>query len=62
MHQQSSKDFVISTLLCFFLGVFGAHRFYVVITGGGFGVWYLIDLIRLLMGNFTDGDGLPIKN
>ncbi len=71
MHQQSSKDFVISTLLCFFLGVFGAHRFYVgkiftgilmLITGGGFGVWYLIDLIRLLMGNFTDGDGLPIKN
>ena len=67
MYQQSSKDF----LLCFFLGVFGAHRFYVgkiftgilmLITGGGFGVWYLIDLIRLLMGNFTDGDGLPIKN
>lgn len=69
--QKSPKDFTITVLLCFFLGVFGIHRFYVgkiltgilmLITGGGFGIWYLIDLIRLIMGIFTDDDGLPIKN
>lgn len=69
--QKSPKDFTITVLLCFFLGVFGIHRFYVgkiltgilmLITGGGFGIWYLIDLIRLIMGIFTDNDGLFIKN
>lgn len=69
--QKSPKDFTITVLLCFFLGVFGLHRFYVgktltgilmLITGGGFGIWYLIDLIRLIMGIFTDNDNLLIKN
>jgi len=69
--QKSPKDFTITVLLCFFLGVFGIHRFYVgkiltgiimLVTGGGFGVWYIIDLIRLLMGKFSDDDGLLIKN
>lgn len=69
--QKSPKDFTITTLLCFFLGVFGIHRFYVgkiltgilmLITGGGFGIWYIIDLIMLIMGKFTDDEGRPIKN
>ena len=71
INEHSSKDFTVTVLLCFFLGVFGVHRFYVgkiftgilmLITGGGFGIWYLIDLIRMLMGKFTDGDDLLIKN
>ena len=69
--QKSPKDFTITVLLCFFLGVFGLHRFYVgkiltgilmLITGGGFGIWYLVDLIFLIMGKFTDNDNLLIKN
>ncbi len=69
--EKSPKDFTITVLLCFFLGVLGIHRFYVgktltgilmLITGGGFGIWYLIDLIRMLMGDFTDNDNRPIKN
>ncbi len=26
--EKSSKDFVVTVLLCFFLGAFGVHRFY----------------------------------
>jgi len=47
------------------LGVFGAHRFYVgklgtgllqLCTLGGFGLWYLYDLIMIASGEFRDAD------
>lgn len=58
-------------LLCWFLGPFGAHRFYTghiglgilqVLTLGGCGVWALIDLIIIIAGNFKDSEGNIIKN
>ena len=58
-------------LLCWFFGVFGAHRFYVgkagtailqILTiGGFFGIWVLIDLILIITGAFTDKQGNRIK-
>lgn len=66
----SSKSWIVSLLLCFFLGVLGIHRFYLgytgigiiqLLTGGGFGIWVLIDFIRILIrdlqprnGSYTD--------
>lgn len=56
--------------LCFFLGMFGAHRFYVgkigtgllyIFTGGCFFVGAFIDLFVILFGNFRDKDGLRVK-
>ncbi|MCG8374718.1 MAG: TM2 domain-containing protein [Balneolales bacterium] len=58
-------------LLCFFLGSLGVHRFYagkvgtgilMLVTLGVFGIWTLIDLIIIIVGNFRDADGNLIKN
>jgi TM2 domain-containing membrane protein YozV len=66
----SEKGFVPTLLLCILLGGFGVHRFYVgkvgtgilmLLTLGGLGIWTLIDLIFIAVGNFTDSKGLPIK-
>lgn len=63
------KSFVAALLLCLFLGAFGIHRFYVgkigtgvlqLLTLGGLGIWALIDLIMIAVGNFTDKDGNPL--
>ena len=65
----SERRILPALLLCFFLGVFGAHRFYVgkigtgvleLLTLGGFGIWWLVDMILILTGTFRDGDGQKI--
>jgi len=62
----SDKKIVVSMILCFFFGIFGAHRFYVgktasaiiqLLTLGGLGIWMLADLVLILFQEFTDGDG-----
>jgi TM2 domain-containing membrane protein YozV len=65
----TDKRILPAFLLCFFVGCFGAHRFYVGKTGtaiaqlftlGGLGIWMLIDLIMILCGAFTDAAGNKI--
>jgi TM2 domain-containing membrane protein YozV len=66
---RSEKRILPAALLCFFLGVFGAHRFYVgkvgtgilqLCTLGGFGIWWLVDMIMIVVGSFKDADGEKI--
>ena len=61
----------MTLLLCFFVGGFGIHRFYVGKTGtaiiqlltlGACGIWSFIDFIVICIGNFTDAEGKFIKN
>ncbi|MGO9121055.1 MAG: TM2 domain-containing protein [Desulfomonilaceae bacterium] len=64
--QISPKSRLAAMLLCFLFGIFGVHRFYVgkigtgilmLITGGGFLIWALIDLILIIIGSFRDKEG-----
>lgn len=66
----SPKSRLTAAFLCFFLGMFGAHYFYVgrvgmgflyIFTLGLFGIGWLADLIRILSGRFTDREGLPLR-
>ncbi len=61
-----SKDWLTALLLCFFLGVFGIHRFYTghiaigvvqLLTLGCCGIWTLVDFIIIVVGNFKDARG-----
>jgi len=60
------KSQLVALLLCFFLGLIGIHRFYLgytwqgvvqILTLGGLGVWSLIDLIRIIIGDLGPKDG-----
>lgn len=67
----SRKSWLVTLLLCIFLGTFGIHRFYVgktgtgilwLFTGGFVGVGWLIDLITICCGNFRDCYGYVIDS
>jgi TM2 domain-containing membrane protein YozV len=67
----SEKSFVAALILCILLGSLGVHRFYVgkigtgilmLLTFGGLGIWTLVDIIVIAVGNFKDSNGLPIKS
>lgn len=68
---ETDNKWLITLLLCWFLGVFGIHRFYnghitvgilQILTLGGCGIWVLIDLILIIVGSFKDSKGNYIKN
>ncbi len=59
----SEKSRLSAVLLCLWLGVFGAHRFYVgkigtgvvwLLTFGCLGIGWLVDFILLCIGQFYD--------
>ena len=65
-----TRDWLTTFLLCFFLGGLGVHRYYVckigtgilyTLTGGLFGIGYLVDFIKILCGKFTDKNGNVIQ-
>jgi len=60
------KDWLVALLLSIFLGSLGVDRFYLgyvglgilkLITCGGLGVWWLVDLILIAAGKMTDKNG-----
>lgn len=68
---EQKNIWITCLLLCWFLGVFGIHRFYTghtaigviqLLTLGGCGIWALVDFIIIVSGNFKDANGNQIKN
>ncbi len=67
--QPPLKSFLATWLLALLLGVLGADRFYLgkigtgiakLLTLGGFGIWWLVDLILTLTGSRTDSLRRPL--
>ena len=63
---KSNKNKITVLLLCIFLGGLGVHRFYVgkigtgivwLLTGGVFGIGWLVDIIMIAVDKFKDKQG-----
>jgi hypothetical protein len=65
----SAYSGLVALLLCFFLGYLGIHRFYVgkigtgllyLVTGGLFGIGWIVDLVFIASGRFRDYYGFRL--
>lgn len=65
----SDKSSLVAFILCLLFGVLGVHRFYVgkfwtgllwLLTGGLVLIGWVIDLISILTGTFTDKQGQEV--
>lgn len=62
-------DWLVALLLSIFVGTLGVDRFYLgkvgtgilkLITAGGLGVWWIIDIILIATGSMRDAQGRPL--
>ncbi len=62
----SDRSRSVTLALAVLLGVLGAHRFYVgkvgtgilmFLTGGGAGIWWIVDIVNVATGGFLDRNG-----
>jgi hypothetical protein len=60
------REWLVALLLSIFLGVLGVDRFYLghtglgiakLLTGGGCGIWYIVDIILIATGSLRDVNG-----
>ncbi len=65
----SKKSRLIELILCILFGWAGVHRFYVnkigtgllmLLTLGGFGMWWIVDLFMVSLGDVRDKKNLPV--
>jgi TM2 domain-containing membrane protein YozV len=66
---RQGHSWVVTLLLALFIPLFGVHRFYTghilygivqLVTCGGCGILWLIDVILILFDAYEDADGLPL--
>ena len=66
---EGGRSWVVTMLLALCFPLIGIHRFYTghvlsgllqLVTLGGVGVWWLLDVIRILFGSFRDSEGRPL--
>ena len=70
MDVSSEKNWSLLLVLSLFFGNFGVDRFYLgkvgtgtlkLVTFGGFGIWWLIDIILIASGNMKDRSGHVVR-
>ena len=63
---EGRKEWLVALLLSIFLGVLGVDRFYLghiglgiakLLTAGGCGIWYIVDVILIATGSLKDAEG-----
>ena len=63
---REGKSWVVTLLLALVLPLTGIHRFYTghigigliqLVTAGGCGIWYIIDVILIVLDGYEDADG-----
>lgn len=67
---EERKSYGTTLLLCFFGGALGLHRIYTgytvigilqLLTGGGWGIWTLVDMISLWLNKFKDANSNDLE-
>ncbi|MCR4315139.1 MAG: NINE protein [Planctomycetes bacterium] len=67
---ESERSWLVALLLVLLVPGLGVHRFYTghiglgiiyLITCGGLGIWWIIDIILIATGSYTDVDGKPLR-
>lgn len=65
------KSKITALLLSIFLGSIGVDRFYLgkvgtgilkLLTAGGFGIWWLVDIILIATDQMKDSNGQPLAS
>ena len=71
MLEEERRSYTATLLLAFFLGELGIHRFYTghvgigvaqLLTGGGCGIWKIIDFILICFNNYRDANGNELED
>ncbi len=66
IEERSPRNRILMLTLAVFGGMWGLHRFYagkvftgilMFLTGGGFFIWWIIDVLMVLSGRFKDAEG-----